>query len=97
MTRDELSKQLHRVFTRDGKWNAEVVGECGPEFWVAWIDARLAAIFTRGELYRKPKDLQPFPILGMPGWDPANGEEAYYDNTDYFRSGRRGSKQTGQD
>jgi hypothetical protein len=24
----------------------------------------------------------------MPGWDPANGEEAYYDNTDYFRPGR---------
>lgn len=63
---------------------------------LAWIDARLAAIFARGELYQKPKDLQPFPILGMPGWDPANGEEAYYDNTDYFRSGRRGRKQSGE-
>ena len=59
---------------------------------LAWIDARLAAIFTRGELYQKPKDLQPFPILGMPGWDPANGEEAYYDNTDYFRPGRGGKR-----
>jgi hypothetical protein len=55
---------------------------------LAWIDEQLAAIFERGERYRTPKDLQPFPILGMPGWDPANGEEAYYDNTDYFRPGR---------
>lgn len=55
---------------------------------LAWIDGRLAEILERGDRYRKPKDLQPFPILGMPGWDPANGEEAYYDNTDYFRPGR---------
>jgi len=55
---------------------------------LAWIDDRLAAIFEQGEQYQKPRDLQPFPILGMPGWDPANGDEAYYDNTDYFRPGR---------
>lgn len=55
---------------------------------LAWIDARLATIFEQGERYRQPRDLQPFPILGMPGWDPANAEEAYYDNTDYFRPGR---------
>lgn len=55
---------------------------------LAWIDDRLAQILEQGELYRKPKDLQPFPILGMPGWDSDNGVEAYYDNTDYFRSGR---------
>lgn len=55
---------------------------------LAWIDQKLAAIFGQGEQYKKPRDLQPFPILGMPGWDPANGEEAYYDNTDYFRPGR---------
>ena len=62
---------------------------------LAWIDEQLAAIFERGERYRQPKDLQPFPILGMPGWDPANAEEAYYDNTDYFRPGRRGGRQPG--
>jgi hypothetical protein len=55
---------------------------------LAWLDARLAAIFEQGERYRQPQDLQPFPILGMPGWDPANAEEAYYDNTAYFRPGR---------
>ncbi len=55
---------------------------------LAHIDARLADIFERGEQYRQPRDLQPFPILGLPGWDPANGAESYYDNTDYFRPGR---------
>jgi len=55
---------------------------------LAWVDRKLAAIFEQGERYQTPRDLQPFPILGMPGWDPANGEEGYYDNTDYFRPGR---------
>lgn len=54
-----------------------------------WIDGRLVTILEQADLYRKPKDLQPFPILGMPGWDPANGVADYYDNTDYFRPGRR--------
>jgi hypothetical protein len=55
---------------------------------LAWIDQQLATIFEQGERYQKPRDLQPFPILGMPGWDPANNDETYYDNTDYFRPGR---------
>lgn len=53
------------------------------------IDTRLAAIFRDGTRYSQPKDLQPFPILGMPGWDAANSHESYYDNTRYFRPGRR--------
>lgn len=59
---------------------------------LAWLDARLAALFERGEQYRQPRDLQPFPILGMPGWDPANAQQAYYDNTAYFRPGRRAAQ-----
>ena len=57
---------------------------------LAWIDAELAALFTAGERYTQPRDLNPFPILGMPGWDAANAAEGYYDNTHYFRTGRRG-------
>ncbi len=57
-----------------------------------WLDKKLAAMFRAGDVLTKPKDLQPFPILGMPGWDEANGAEAYYDNTDYFRPGRSGAK-----
>lgn len=51
------------------------------------VDARLAGIFRDGS-YTQPKDLQPFPILGMPGWDANNGNESYYDNSRYFRPGR---------
>ena len=53
------------------------------------LDERLATLFAAGTLYTQPRDLQPFPILGMPGWDPANADAAYYDNTQYFRAGRR--------
>lgn len=53
------------------------------------IDEKLAVIFRDGLRYRQPKDLQPFPILGMPGWDSANSAESYYDNVRYFRPGRR--------
>lgn len=53
-----------------------------------WIDNQLAQIFSDGSLYKKPKDLSPFPLLGLPGWDDDNESESYYDNVDYFRSGR---------
>ena len=53
-----------------------------------FIDSKLAALLSKGEPYKKPKDLSPFPLLGLPGWDKNNEMESYYDNTDYFRSGR---------
>lgn len=56
-----------------------------------YIDERLTAIFSDGTQYTKPKDLSPFPVLGLPGWDPDNESEVYYDNADYFRNGRGGN------
>jgi phage tail protein X len=53
------------------------------------LDVQLAVFFEAGETLQRPRDLQPFPILGMPGWDENNRQETYYDNGDYFRSGRR--------
>jgi len=53
-----------------------------------WIDLQLSEIFIQGKRYRQPKDLAPFPILGLPGWDADNEFEIYYDNLNYFRSGR---------
>ncbi len=53
------------------------------------VDERLTALFDAGTPYARPRDLQPFPILGMPGWDPANADAVYYDNARYFRPGRR--------
>ena len=53
-----------------------------------YIDNELATLFSKGEPYKKPKDLSPFPLLGLPGWDKNNIKESYYDNTNYFRPGR---------
>jgi len=57
-----------------------------------WIDNALAKLFTEGEQYKKPKDLSPFPLLGLPGWDNNNELESYYDNLNYFRPGRSHKK-----
>jgi hypothetical protein len=59
---------------------------------LSWLDETLAEIFNEGSRYTKPKDLSPFPILGMPGWMAENVDEAFYDNPQYFRSGRGGQK-----
>ncbi len=53
-----------------------------------YIDNELAMLFSNREPYKKPKDLSPFPLLGLPGWDKDNINETYYDNTNYFRPGR---------
>lgn len=55
---------------------------------LAWLDRELSQMFEDPERLRVPHDLAPFPILGMPGWDPGNVREVYYDNGHYFRSGR---------
>ncbi len=34
---------------------------------------------------RSPRDLQPLPILGIPGWSKENEFETYYHNKNYFR------------
>ena len=62
-------------------------GKAMPER-LAWLDEQLARIFEERDRYSKPRDLSPFPILGMPGWDQENEHEAYYDNESYFRPGR---------
>lgn len=37
----------------------------------------------------QPRLWNPFPILGLPGWWPANNEESFYKISTYFRAGRR--------
>ena len=58
------------------------------DFQLGWVDEQLAQLFLQGTRYIKPKDLTPFPLLGLPGWDSDNESESYYDNTHYFRAGR---------
>jgi len=53
------------------------------------IDARLAAHIGDPARVLATRELDVVPILGVPGWHPANEESGFYDNTDYFRPARR--------
>jgi hypothetical protein len=55
---------------------------------LAAIDRRLAEELQAGR-YLAPRDLQPLPLLGIPGLVPDNDDPAYYDDTWQFRSGRQ--------
>jgi hypothetical protein len=37
---------------------------------------------------QSPKSLQPFPLLGMPGWHPNNEQEKFFEQKHYFRAKR---------
>ena len=39
--------------------------------------------------YRRPRDFQPLPLLGIPGVSPDNDDPTYYDDSWQFRPGRR--------
>lgn len=56
---------------------------------LAYLDELLAGHLAGAENCRNTRDLSPVPLLGVPGWTADNDNEAYYDNTDYFRLGRR--------
>ena len=56
---------------------------------LAHLDTMLAAYLSDPEHWRNTRDLSPVPLLGVPGWAADNEHAAYYDNTDYFRPGRR--------
>ncbi len=49
------------------------------------IDELVAKQFGMNGTITTPKQLHPFPILGMPGWHPDNNKASFYDNTHYFR------------
>jgi len=59
------------------------------EYQLAHLDHLLASHLTDWHYCRNTKDLSPVPLLGIPGWAAGNEAPEYYDNTDYFRSGRR--------
>jgi Protein of unknown function (DUF3025) len=53
------------------------------------LDNLLADYLAAPEHCRSSRDLSPVPLLGVPGWAADNDYAAYYDNTEYFRPGRR--------
>ena len=55
---------------------------------LALLDARAADYFSGPQALASTRTLSPLPILGIPGWEPANEREAYYDDRAQFRPGR---------
>jgi hypothetical protein len=55
---------------------------------VAAVDRMLAADIAANR-YVRPHDLQPLPLLGIPGVTPDSENPTYYDDTWQFRPGRR--------
>jgi hypothetical protein len=56
---------------------------------IASVDELLTELFRSRGTIASPGDFSPFPLLGMPGWDVNNDQEAYYANASYFRPGRQ--------
>jgi hypothetical protein len=57
-----------------------------------YLDQRVAEYLDKPEYCLSPRELHPVPLLGIPGWSTDNEQETYYDNTSYFRAGRRDVK-----
>lgn len=53
------------------------------------LDEITASRVCDGDAFTTPRALAPLPVLGVPGWSPANEREAFYENAEYFRPGRR--------
>ncbi|MGF6776497.1 hypothetical protein P3T21_001693 [Paraburkholderia sp. GAS334] len=54
----------------------------------AWLDEAVSgSLSAAGEL--NGRVFAPLPVLGIPGWWPANETSSFYDDTTVFRSGRR--------
>lgn len=60
-----------------------------PNMALSHVDASCRALIAGAGALTQGRDLAPLPVLGIPGWAPENAAEAYYDNVQYFRPGRR--------
>jgi hypothetical protein len=56
------------------------------------LDQALAALIRSPESLASPRELAPIPLLGVPGWWAPNQDPDFYDDSGYFRSGRRGAR-----
>jgi hypothetical protein len=57
---------------------------------LAHLDQLLAGYLNEDAHCCSTRELTPVPLLGVPGWTPENEVEQFYDNTNYFRTGRHG-------
>jgi hypothetical protein len=54
------------------------------------LDILVSDYLSSPEHCNSTRELTPVPLLGVPGWAAENESSSYYDNTDYFRTGRYG-------
>lgn len=57
---------------------------------LAEADGRAADHLAQPGALGSTRVLAPLPILGVPGWEAANGHESFYDDVSVFRPGRTG-------
>jgi len=62
--------------------------EAPTERRLAALDADAARYFSGSGALASTRSLSPLPVLGIPGWEPANEREEYYDDAAQFRPGR---------
>jgi hypothetical protein len=55
----------------------------------AHLDQRAAAWMASPRELSSARDLTPVPVLGVPGWWPANEDPAFYEDRAYFRQASR--------
>ncbi len=72
--------------------------DVAPELWeastegqLAELDVRAARYFSGTQALASTRSLSPLPVLGIPGWEPANEREDYYDDVSQFRPRRIGA------
>jgi hypothetical protein len=68
--------------------DAALLGQT-PDAQLAAIDRRLAAGWRDETRWRRPAELAPLPVLGIPGVTAENADPAYYDDRWQFRPLRR--------
>jgi hypothetical protein len=68
-----------------------LIFHCSSEFMhasirqqISVLDENVADLFHAGAI-RNPRNLQPVPVLGYPGWHPLTQHESFYRDTSYFR------------
>ncbi len=67
---------------------AHTIKEGGPHPWDAWLAQRLGSD-PQWLAGRPAKPFTPLPVLGVPGWWPANESPAFYADQTVFRPPRR--------
>ena len=55
---------------------------------IDFIDTQLSKQITNNDILQQNNQLTPLPILGIPGWYPANQAPSFYQDVSYFRPKR---------